>query len=356
VLRIEPTGAMYAKARSIGGAPATAPRVPVAGRAGARRSSALRAYAVKAARTYNVAMFCVRAARVAAGLRPDVYHCHDFDTLLAGRLANRRHRAKQVYDSHELYGHLSVDRPMRLRAPAIHALERFFLRGVDASIAVSDSFADHLVRDFGIARPVVLRNIPDTSVAPESVAVPEAFRTGAPTLLYVGGIQRARGIEETVRAVAQMHGAHLVVMGPGFPADEARVRALVAELGLGDRVHLVPPVRHEDVTTVSSHATLAVIPFQNTCLSHYLTIPNKIFEALHAGLPVVAADFPELRAIVERFDCGRVCDASDPSSIAAAVKEVLADRERLAANARAAASELTWDRERERLLDLYAAL
>lgn len=353
VERLTIAGGLFgALRRLIGGA-----RAPGAGGGGSARAVSLwRVYAIKAGRTLSAIRFNRLAARRAAALQPDVYHCHDFDVLLAGFLAARRAPAPVVYDSHELYAHLNVDHPLPGRRAFIEAIERRLARRAAGIIVVSDSFADHFVRRYGVARPTVVLNVPEKLPMPEGIEVPEPLRRDGVKVLYVGGIQRARGIEEAIGAIAMLPGAHLIVMGPGFPADEARLRALATELNLNERVHFLPPVPHAAVTTIARHATLALVPFQNTCLSHYLTIPNKIFESLHAGLPVVASDFPELRRIVETHGVGRVCDASDPAALALAIDDVVSDPaeyEQMRKNAAEAARAYAWPNEAAKLLGLY---
>jgi glycosyltransferase involved in cell wall biosynthesis len=104
---------------------------------------------------------------------------------------------------------------------------------------------------------------------------------------------------------------------------------------------------------------LGMCLFQASHLSYYWTLPNKFFEYLHAGVPVLASDFPETRRLVDRYDVGAVCDPGDPAAIANAVNDLLSrpdDLVRMRDNALKAAQELNWEHERERLLALYRRL
>lgn len=319
----------------------------------------VRDVALMAARTTSTIAFDRAAGRRAAKLQPDVYHCHDFNTLLAGRTAAWRTPAPIVYDSHELYAHLNVAHPTAMRRRTVELVERRWIRRAAAVITVSDGFADHLASRYGITRPTVVMNVPDVSHAPATVEIPLPLRQPGTKLLYIGGIQRARGLEQAIRALPDVPGARLILLGPSFPDEEARLRALTGALGLTERVSILPAVPHEAVTAVSRHATVALMPFQDVGLSHRLTLPNKLFEAIHAGLPVVASDFPEMRRIVTEHRLGVVCDAGDPAAIAAAVRSITEDPARLAAcraGVRAAAAVFTWEREQTKLLGLYEPL
>jgi glycosyltransferase involved in cell wall biosynthesis len=358
VERLDVTGRVYAVLRALlhrGGAGQTVgSSKPVSD----RPVRFARDLVVMAARTFSTARFNLVAARRAVMLKADVYHCHDFNTLYAGVTAAGRAPGPIIYDSHELYAHLNVAHPTRVRRAVVEFLERRWIRKAAGVITVSDAFADQLVRRYGIPRPIVVLNVPDAT-RETTVDVPEALKGPGVKLLYVGGIQRARGLEQAIRALAELPRARLVLMGPAFPDEESSLRALAESLGLFDRVAFVPPVPHGAVVSVAKHATLALVPFQDVGLSHRLTIPNKLFEAIHAGLPVVASDFPEIRRVVEENDIGVVCDAGDPHAIAAAVNSLISDPERLKTlheNAIEAAKRFTWPQEAAKLLALYRGI
>lgn len=301
------------------------------------------------------------AAAVMAASRPDVYVCHDLATAWAGRIARMRHRAPVLYDAHEIYEHQHLPNMTRRRRVFVHQVERWITRRADAVITVNDSIADHLAARLGIARPVVIRNVPSAPTAhPVQIDVPDAFTAGTPILLYLGAIATGRGIEPAIRALPTITGARLVCMGPAVPASTRDAfTALAVSLGVGDRVTFVPAAAPEDVVGIAAHATIGLVLIEDVCLSYRLSLPNKLFECMHAGLPVVASDLPEIAGIVTRLGTGVVCDPSSPAAISSAVRTLLDDPERAAvcaANARSAAAGFTWEAETETLLGMYSRL
>lgn len=327
------------------------------GSAGPRQG--LRAYLAPITRTISALQYCLVAARRAREIGPDLYHCHDFHTLFAGFLARRRHSAPVIYDSHELWAHLNIEHPTlkRTRRIAVEVTEGFFARRSAGVITVSEAFADHLVARHRIPRPVVLLNVPDIASAPADVEVPRSIADHDRVLLYVGGIQANRGIDQCVRALPSIPDARLVLLGPAVPSEESALRALAESLGVTDRVVFEPPVPAVAVPAIASHASVGIVPFLNTCLSHYLTLPNKLFESIHAGLPVIASDFPEFRRIVEGEGVGIVCDTADPAAIASAANRILGDGElaaRFRSNTKSAAERYNWEIESAKLTGLYA--
>ncbi|MFN2640576.1 MAG: glycosyltransferase [Actinomycetota bacterium] len=304
--------------------------------------------------------FLKTAAKAMADIKPDVYHCHDFNTVWAGYRAVERWKAPLVYDSHEIYAHQNVAHPTRRRRWFVEAVERRVLKRAAAVITVNESIADYLARRYKIARPVVVMNVPWKSTPVAPAELPEPFRDDGLKILYLGGIMRGRGLEGAIRATALIPEAKLIMMGPVMrPMYQESLAKLAAELGIGDRVFFVPPVPPEAVTAVAAHATVGLAMINNICLSYYYSLPNKIFESMHAGLPVVASNFPEIRRVVEAYTVGVTCDPEDPAAIAAAIRAVIEDPQRyeqMRQNAKAAAALFTWDREAEKLRELYRSL
>ena len=88
---------------------------------------------------------------------------------------------------------------------------------------------------------------------------------------------------------------------------------------MADRVVLAPPVPTGEVVRWAAGADVGLALIQNVSLSYFLSLPNKLFEYVAAGLPVVASDFPDLRRVVEERGLGTVCRPDDPAAIARAI-------------------------------------
>jgi glycogen(starch) synthase len=294
---------------------------------------------------------------------PGVVHSHDLLTLDAGRRHTRRTGALLVYDSHELELHSRRYRTVHQRVVA-RVVERVGVRAARAVITVSAAIAEELSRTYGIPLPTVLLNSPplDLSRAPAPLSVRDACGVGPEETLIVftGALSPSRGIEQTIDAFPQLPSSfHLALMGPRKPHLEAAFLEQVAALALDDRVHLVDPVRGELVSATIATADAAVIPLMNVCRSYDLTLPNKLFEAVMAGLPIAASSLRGVGGFVRNHELGTLFDASDPASIARAIRDVvertppgIADRERL----EHLQEEVSWESQGEVLVDLYRRL
>jgi len=284
----------------------------------------------------------------------EIYLAHDLETLPAAVHAARPGHARVVYDSHELFAErATASRGGRF---AWRAIERRLIGRTDAVVTVSESIAEELVARYGISRPVVVRNLPSR---PTHVGGPSPLREqlgidrAARVVLYLGGLQRGRGLEPLVRGTAGLDGVVLVLMGPGHPGYVEGLREVARSAGAQDRTLFAPPVSAAEVVPWARGADVGVAPIQNISLSYYLSLPNKLFDYIAAGLPVVASDFPEIRRVVSKGPLGALCRPDDPADIAHAIGWVLDDparNQRLREAARAAALDFTWEREAEKLL------
>jgi glycosyltransferase involved in cell wall biosynthesis len=349
---------------------------------GFERRSVLPPAAVRRAplHLYRLA-FLVSFIRALVQLRPDVVHAHDAAMLLPGVIGARLTGASLVYDSHEF----ATSVPYRERAWAwfVAAIERLVLPRCAAVITVSDGIALRLRLRYRLPRPpTVVRNVtalrpPEgggvgDGAEPGEPRVPHAHRgTGerglrarlgidahTPLVLHQGAPAPARGCEVLIAALALLPGAQLVFLGDPEPGYGGALRQAARAHGVQDRVTLLPAVPIEELLAHTAEADVGVTLLQDTCENHRLALPNKLFEYIAAGVPVVASDLPEIRRLVAEHGVGWCVPPHDPAALADALSLALHRRgdpdlrERL----RHAARELSWEREQQRLLGLYEQL
>jgi glycosyltransferase involved in cell wall biosynthesis len=309
----------------------------------------------------------LRLARRLVALRPDVLHAHDSNALPAVAVAARRLKVPFVYDAHDLW----LGRPRRERGRLAFALnqlwyaaiERLLVPRASAAMTVSPPIARYLERRYRLPEVVLVPNYPEPEAFPrvrELRALPGGDRIapGRPIVLYLGGLMAGRGLEQLIDALAMTQQPSLVLLGQGQLADVLRARA--AASGVADRVHILDPVPPGEVVAFAGSADLGVSPIVPSCLNYRWSLPNKLFQYMAAGIPVVASDFPQVREIVAGERAGVVADTSSPPSLASAIEAVLADREkasRMGERGRQAVAErLNWSVAAGRLLEVYARL
>jgi glycosyltransferase involved in cell wall biosynthesis len=205
--------------------------------------------------------------------------------------------------------------------------ERRWVRRSDAVVAVNQAIADHLAATWPVRdRPTVLLNCQPRWTAPEPR--PELIReaTGIPpgrkVVLFLGRLGRERGLEEAAQAVLALDGAALVMLGFGPWAD--RLRELDGDPRYAGRHYTLPAVHPDEVPAWTASADVSIIAVPANSLNQRLSSPNKFWESLTAGTPVVVGrDLQVMRAIVETDRLGATADPSDPADLARALSEVL---------------------------------
>ena len=179
----------------------------------------------------------------------------------------------------------------------------------------------------------------------------------AKVALILGAVVAHRGIEEAALAVGELPDVHLVVVGDGGAKSAIEARGRGAAPRRPDPFPARPPPPDE-IPAWTAAADVAVIPIQPSTLNHRLTTPTRLFDAMGAGVPVVASDLPGMAEIVREAGIGVLVDPTSPAAIAAGIREILdAPSERRAAYRdaclAAARGPYAWERGVERLLALY---
>nr|HDS0985855.1 glycosyltransferase family 4 protein [Pseudomonas putida] len=285
--------------------------------------------------------------------RADVIHAHDVNTLPTAWLAARLRRTRLVYDAHEIS--TSREGYTNFRS-VVGVIESRLMPKTDANITTTEARAKYFARAYGISRPTVLQNRPRLTAPCKSNRIREELGLTAPwpIILYQGGLQQGRGLEKLIRTAVYVPKAYFVFIGGGRLTST--LEHLSEELNLKDQVHFIPTVELKDLPSYTSSADIGVQPIENTCLNHYTTDSNKLFEYLIAGLPIVATDFPEIRRIVLSHDVGILVPPNNPESLAYALNCLTQNsqlRRFYANNACSAAKTLNWEEQESRLVDLY---
>lgn len=288
--------------------------------------------------------------------RAAVVHAHDVNTLPTAWLAAKLSGARVVYDAHEISTSREGYNSFR---GLVARVEAALMPRVQGNITTTDARAKFFARAYDIPRPMVLQNRPRLTVSPANQRIRQELRLQQPwpIVIYQGGLQQGRGLERLVRIAALVDNAYFVFIGGGRLT--APLTALSQELELTERVHFIPTVSLADLPSYTASADIGVQPIENTCLNHFTTDSNKLFEYLIAGLPVVATDLPEIRRIVRTYNIGLLVRESDDQQLIDALNRLVGDpqlRTTLAANATNAAMRLNWEQQEAQLVSLYGCV
>jgi glycosyltransferase involved in cell wall biosynthesis len=287
-----------------------------------------------------------RIVRFAKGIRPKLIVAHSLAALPVGVAAKRATGAPLLYDAHELETERNGLHGWRQRLE--RRTERRLVRHCDAMVVVSDSIADWYAREYGIPRPFVVRNVPELTGAP-----PPADRRlwrdrfGIPDdhliFIYQGGLFRGRRIEQFLRVFAAV-GPERHVIFMGYGELEPLVREAAAR---HPNIHFAPAVPPRDVLRHTAAADVGLVGVENICLSYYFSLPNKLFEFLAAGLPVLMPAYPEMVRVAKRCDGCRVVGESDRDWLMAMQEPTPARGAMPTSSGRATMNPESWEGERD---------
>jgi glycosyltransferase involved in cell wall biosynthesis len=317
------------------------------------RQHRLAATAVAAGRG-RTGLFASRAAEHLADHSFDIVQAHFDKALTAASILAARCGAKLVFDAvevpfdHELLPRNSTERAIRL-AEIKHEME--IATAADAWITVNDSIADHIAERFGVARPHVLRNLPDKGYQPSDgrlrrdLGLPDDVRI----LLHLNTMRRGEGLETAIDALTHLPAIyHLVGLGPVPQRSYLRaMRQRAAKRGVADRFHLAPMQPPHAVARYIAGADIGIIAREGMMQNLRLSLPNRLFQMIAARLPVVVTPLHEIASIVRERRIGLVFEEADAAGLAAAIAEIdsPAAFARFREAVTDAAGSLTWQQE-----------
>ncbi len=282
------------------------------------------------------------AIAAAKSLEFDIVHAHDFTALAPAAAIANEAGAGYVYDSHEFWQGMTREyRP----TPILDLIERRTEARLGSAalgrITVGDQLAQRLRSCYGWDDIVVVRNsFPEFDNPPPVAETPQAA-------VYAGRLGAHRELE-TVAAASMLVELPIQLVGP---ADATWLSGFDAK-----RSEILPEVPASEVAAVVAKAGISLVTLADSGDNHRLALPNKIFQAVQAGVPVVASRIGEIEQLTTRYGLGECYQIGSPQSLAEAIAKVTEGYDRYRANTDRARSELSWRSDASRLCDLYARL
>lgn len=291
--------------------------------------------------------------RFAKGKNYSVIHCHDTMILPVGLVLRLFKEVCLVYDAHEL----ESDRNGVgwFLGFLILMIERVSWNSIDHLVVVSDSIGKWYCENLSEKAYTVVLNAPvyeafDRREKGNFLRAKFQIPENEKIFVYVGILGPGRGVELLCETFAlPLVSSHLVFVGFGDYEDRVLEVAMEEE-----NIHFHPRVKHEEVVPLLSSADFGLCLIENVSLSDFYCLPNKLFEYLFAGLPVVACDFPEIAALLDSLDCGRTV-GYDKQSLEALIRELATESQVLSVDADALAP-LSWQSQASKLAAMYKTI
>jgi len=285
----------------------------------------------------------------------DIVLSNDTDTLPAAYLATRLRKRPIVFDAHELF----TEVPELVHRPAIkriwQSFEDFILPKIKYAYTVCQPIADIYNTRYDLKMEVV-RNAPLTITS--TIKTPKRLIfEGKKMLLYQGAVNVGRGLEWVIDAMPYLDNVVFCIAGDGDISNEITER--IIRLGLQDKVLMMGKIPFEELYNYTISADLGISLLENRGLNYYYSLPNRIFDFVQAGVPVLATDFPEIRNVVDSYQIGTLIDHYEPEYLAETIRNILSewevkpDKKAIFEKAKA---ELCWEKDEETLIGIFKSI
>ncbi len=301
-------------------------------------------------------------------VQTDVYHALDLPALPACYLVALLRRKAVVFESYELplatLRSSELSKGRRLLQALLAPLLSYIVPRCAGVIAVSPPIVREMQKRYQGAHITLVRNIPPYQLSESARHFHQLLKL-APSVrvaLYQGNIQSDRKLDLLVRTAQYLpDDIVIVLMGKGPEETIAHLQSLILLEGLSERVKIIPPVPYAALLSWTTSADIGLLLYSpDYSLNVQMCLPNKFFEFLMAGLPVLTSQLEAVVEVVEKYAVGCVVPSLAPQDIAQAIHTMLADTnglEKMRANALYAAREVfNWEKEQQQLLDFYDCL
>jgi len=280
----------------------------------------------------------------------DILWSNDLDTLPANFSVSKLKNKKIIFDSHEYF----TEVPELVNRPKVKkiwkTIEKVFLPKLKNIFTVSPSIAELYNDEYNIDVKI-LRNVPRLNH--KLFPVENIKLDNKKILIYQGAINVNRGIEYMIKSMQYIENAKLYILGTGDIYSE--IKELILNLNLEDKVIMLGEIPLEKLRSYTIQADIGLSLEEDMGLNYRFSLPNKLFNYIHAELPVLVSYLPEMKNLVNKYQIGNNIDKHDAKHIAENINSMLNNKEMMQKwkqNAKLAAAELNWENEQKVILDI----
>ena len=281
--------------------------------------------------------------------KKDLLFSNDLDTLLPNYIIGKLQNKKLVFDSHELFSEIpELVNKQRVKKVWLF-LEKTIIPKLQNVITVSDSIKNHYHNLYGISA-IVIRNIPKIEHINQKNF--EIDTKGKKVILYQGSVNIGRGIELMIDTMALLDEYLFIVIGDGDILEQLKEK--VSNLSLHDKVKFIGKKTPEELKELTPNATIGMSLEEDLGLNYRYALPNKIFDYLHANVPVIVADLPEMRNLIKKHPIGEILTERTHKTLAKTIinmTNISYEKE-----LKTAKKELNWSKEKEKLISIFSKL
>lgn len=298
---------------------------------------------------FNIRLFFVLLFNKA-----DVLFSNDLDTLLPNYLVSKIKHIPLIYDSHEIFCEVPELQKNSFKKKIWEWLESWIVPKLNKCITVNKSIANYFTNKYQVPF-IFVRNIPQypklqTIKTREELKLPY----GKKIIIFQGaGINVQRGAEELVESFKYLDDTYLLlIIGSGDVIST--LKNMVISLQLSTKVMFLDKMSATSLRHYTANANIGITIDKDTNLNYHFSLPNKVFDYIHSGIPILATQLPEIQMLIDRYKIGLFIHNHQPSHIAEKIIELINSQNYLEykSNTIIAAVENNWDQERQKLIQL----
>lgn len=290
--------------------------------------------------------------------KADVLLANDLDTLPANFLSSKIKSQTLVYDSHEYFTGVPEIQDRPFVRNIWKRIERFILPKIKYAYTVNESIArlykEEYNIDFGVVRNLPLKRNVVKSKTRKELGLPENKKI---IVLQGSGINVDRGGEEALQAMEFLDNAALLIIGSGDVIDF--LKSTSEKPGIKGKVIFKGKLPYSEMLEYTTNADVGISFDKDTNINYRFSLPNKIFDYIQCGVPVLASRLPEIEKVITAYHVGDFIERHEPKHIAQKLNEMLSDTMRQAewkTNTIEAAKTLNWENEEINALKIFTNL
>lgn len=277
--------------------------------------------------------------------KKDILFSNDLDTLLPNYLVSKIQGKELIFDSHELFSEIPELTHRKFVKSVWQRLEKWILPKLQRVITVSDSIKKHYEDLYNI-HVTVIRNLPITQ-ATDQVSFPFSTK-GKTVIIYQGSVNIGRGLELMVETMKLLENHLLVIVGVGDITESLETKVLSS--GLEDKVKFTGKILPKDLKHLTPNANIGISLEEDLGLNYRYALPNKIFDYIHAEIPVIVSNLPEMNKLASFYQIGEIINERTPEELARLILKVA--KKDYSKALKSAKKELNWSLEKTKLIAL----
>ncbi|MEJ5287393.1 MAG: glycosyltransferase [Bacteroidota bacterium] len=284
---------------------------------------------------------------------PKYVLCSDVYSLPLGVKFKKKYNAKLIYDSREIYSALASLNEKPFKQFVLKYFERINVKNVDAIIVTGDLDKEYLSKLFPKKRIEVVYNYPKKIDTLKPVDLRKKFGLSEKNILaiYQGVLLKGRGIELCVSSLKYAEELHLIIAGSG--SMEKEYQDLAKNLALDERVHFLGQIPYEKLLQYTSGCDVGLCLIEPISFSYKLALPNKLFEYVQAGIPVLATNLPAISRVFKSFRIGELVEPNvTPKDLSEAIVSVASNKEQYRMELEKCSELFVWEQQEKIIMDL----